>query len=383
MKKKLLFVLPSFGIGGTTVSTRNLISLLDVEKYDVSVLSLRGDGNLKEMYDGVPQLKTDFVAHSLALVGWRDHKRSISRLAVMVLRFIANHNEKLESTLIKYSAKRVLKNQKFDTIIACQEGIATKYVSQIKADNKVAWVRCDYQRYMEECGISQDNTYLKYNIIVCVAQKLCDGFKQIYPAIADKVLCINNPQNEKLIIDGAGRNDYDPRFVKDTFTIVSVGRFSPVKRLSLIPGIARQLLDEGMRFKWYIVGDGEPERTALERNIKDLNVSDAVVLLGYKSNPHFYISEADLLVCLSYSEACPRIIDESKILGTPIVSTDFPTIHEFIENGKNGIICPINSVSQAIKLMITDKGVYAKYKKAIYGYTFDNSKLIDKIEAIL
>ena len=43
-----------------------------------------------------------------------------------------------------------------------------------------------------------------------------------------------------------------------------------------------------------------------------------------------------MVVSTSVSEACPNVINEAKILHTPIVATNFGSVYEFIEDGVNG-----------------------------------------------
>lgn len=112
-------------------------------------------------------------------------------------------------------------------------------------------------------------------------------------------------------------------------------------------------------------------------------MEDCVVMLGAKTNPHYYIKHADLLVCLSKSEACPRVVNEAKILGTPTVSTDFPTIYEFIEDGETGIISSLSDLPNAITRIIYDEGLRERIKVNISRFEFDNTELLCKIKKIL
>ena len=50
-----------------------------------------------------------------------------------------------------------------------------------------------------------------------------------------------------------------------------------------------------------------------------------MVFLGQKANPYPYIRHADLLVLASDYEGFGRVIAESLICGTPVVSTDCPS----------------------------------------------------------
>ena len=382
MKKKILFVLPSFGIGGTTVSTRNLIAVLDNQHYEATVWALSDFGILQGMYDGVDKVKTCFAAQAMAMAGWKDESDWIKRLAVAFLRFLRNHSHKAERFLIRHSIKKCIGNRQFDTVVACQEGFTTLFASYIDAPNKLAWVRCDYKEYIKTHHNQKEGFYSKFNNIVCVAEQTTRNFKEIYPEFADKTFCIYNPQDSELIRKQALDNDHDPRFVTDKPVVLSVGRLSKVKRFVEIPGIARELMAQGIDFRWFVIGDGE-EKNAIQKAIDDNKVSDTVILLGAKSNPHFYISKAYLYVCLSSTEACPRVINEAKILGTPVVSTDFDTVYEYIESGSNGIISSMENMTIEISRMLTDKQLYGQLKANIERFEFDNLEILKQLESIL
>lgn len=102
-----------------------------------------------------------------------------------------------------------------------------------------------------------------------------------------------------------------------------------------------------------------------------------------KTNPHYYIKNADLLVSLSSSEACPRVINEAKILHIPVVCTDFDTAYEYIDNMVNGIISPLNEIHQSILQMIQDRDLYYKITNNISDFHFDNDEIMKIIYEIL
>lgn len=382
MKKKVLFILPSFDIGGTTASTRNLISVLDKQKYEMMVWALNDFGILRKTYDDITLLKTCFTAQVLALEEWRMEKGFARRIIAALIRFTANHFSRARSLLIQYAINKSIGNQYFDTVVACQEGFTTEFTSHISCNNLVAWVRCDYQRYFKAHKKREDSFYEKFNHIVCVSEQTCIGFIKIYPKLNNRTICIYNPQDSAFILSQADIDDHDIRFKNDRATIVSVGRFSYVKRFVEIPSITRKLLDDGLDFTWYIIGNGEQE-SAITTAIKNQKVGDRVLLLGAKSNPLYYIKRANLYVCLSSSEACPRVINEAKILGTPVISTNFPTVYEYLEDGVNGRIVQLEAMSQAIKELLTDEQQYSNIKREINKFKFDNNALIKQLEIIL
>ncbi|MBO5810591.1 MAG: glycosyltransferase [Bacteroidales bacterium] len=379
--KKILIVIPTFGIGGTVVSTKNLILLLDRKKYDITVLCMTGKGSMINTYNNIKQIPTTRILSSLTIQSWKIGNNIIEKLFNGIVRKISK-NKKIREIIFKIHAKKIdIKN--FDTVIACQEGICTEFISYVKCQNKIAWVRCDYSKSVFNKSVDEI-VYSNYNKIVCVSDLTSERFKEIYPQYAKKTIAINNPQSEDYIMEQSLNNDNEPLFTRKGVTIVSIGRIDPIKRFSQIPSIASFLLSNSIEFKWFIIGDGsEKEKEQIRQNIIKENVEEHVVCLGLKTNPHYYIRNADLLVSLSVSEACPRVINEAKILHVPVVCTNFDTAKEYIDNMENGIISPIDEIKYSILDILQNGELNNKIKDNISNFHFDNANIIEKIENIL
>lgn len=382
MRKRILFVFPSYSIGGTTVSTRNLISLLAKEGYDCFAMPLYERGPLFQLYEDVKRIDTPFAIRVLGKGAWHNEKSFISIIPAFLYRIISNNFTWLKHVMVNSAFDKVVKKFDFDTIVACQEGIATEIVSYSHFGSKIAWVRCDYKRWLDDTHKHREDYYTSFKSIVCVAEQACANFKVIYPEFISKTYCIPNPQDGELIINLSKVVEDDNRFYKDGNTLVSIGRLDAVKRFDQIAPIARKLKDRGIRFRWYLIGDGD-ERQRISDSIFENGVSDCVVMLGNKSNPYFYLSQADVLVCLSRSEACPRVVNEAKILHVPTVSSDFPTIYEFIQNEETGLIARLEDLPSAICRLFIDKGLYNRIQNNINVFTFDNKPLISQIKVLL
>ena len=383
MKKKILLVLPTFEIGGTVVSTKNLILLLDKTKYDISVLCMTGTGSMSRMYDDIKLIQTNATLSSLAFSSWKDEKNIIKKIYCGFIRKIFK-NEKIRDKILINQAKAITALN-YDTIIACEEGICTEFASHIKCNNKIAWVRCDYSRYIKNKNKSiEENIYSRYNKIVCVSDLTSERFKEIYTHYAEKTIAINNPQSEEYIIEQSYNNDNDTSFIKNGYTIVSIGRIDQIKRFTQIPSIASFLISRNIEFKWYIIGDGdEEEKRQIKQNILKEDVEKYVVCLGLKTNPHYYIKNSDLLVSLSISEACPRVINEAKILHVPVVCTNFDTAKEYIDNMKNGIISPIDEIKYSILEILQNDELKNNIKANISKFHFDNNDIMNRINEML
>jgi glycosyltransferase involved in cell wall biosynthesis len=110
--------------------------------------------------------------------------------------------------------------------------------------------------------------------------------------------------------------------------------------------------------------------------IKDRQLEDRVINLGFKQNPYKYIKNASLLVLSSDREGLPTIVIESLILGTPVVSTDCPTGPSEILTGDLAYwLVPVQNPSVLaakidkaldMKINIQDKNIYKFDKEYIY-----------------
>ena len=78
--------------------------------------------------------------------------------------------------------------------------------------------------------------------------------------------------------------------------------------------------------KLVIIGKGsERETEGIQSKIKDLNLEERVLLLGFRSNPYPYLAKAKLLVLSSDYEGLPTVLIESLICGSLPVSTNCPS----------------------------------------------------------
>jgi glycosyltransferase involved in cell wall biosynthesis len=121
--------------------------------------------------------------------------------------------------------------------------------------------------------------------------------------------------------------------------IVAVGRLVKLKGFDLLlRAFARLRRQAGTRLM--ILGEG-PERRALERLIRELDLGERVSLVGRQENPWKYMARADVFVLSSLTEAFPNVIGEALALGRPVLATDCsPGIREFLADGECGLLAP-------------------------------------------
>lgn len=362
-KKKLLFIIPHFETGGTNSALLAMLHTLE-KTFDCHIFSMCKDGEMKEVF----KKHKIFTHWFLNLFQCDFSKCSLPQKAIVLLikcikRLMLAVNIDITGYVFKKVGNKIEKKENFDIVIAYQEGEATAFVSYFKNKDKTAWIHCDYSFYTKA---DESIIYEKFKKIVCVSKYTANVFKGIYPQFAEKTTFFYNLCDYDKIVALSNEAVNDSRFCNNDFTIVSIGRINKIKRFEYIPQIASKLKNEGVFFKWYLIGSGNDTElnNKILKGIESYNVKEEVILLGHKSNVYPFLKNSNILVALSKSEACPMIFIEAKTLNIPIISADFKTAYEFIDNEQNGIITPIESMHEAISRLIKEKDTYQKFKQA-------------------
>lgn len=383
MKKKVLFVIPTIWAGGTNSALGSLYNNIDQSRYEIAVLACDYFGGRKVIYENaliknMPLLAAYYSTGRYSNVAEKLFCYLIKSLKKIIKIFDKNFDQWFNRFIIH----RFEKNNRFDTVVAYNE-VAVPFVSHFRCENKIAWIHCDYSKYILP-DKTEEEFYEKYKTIVTVSEYTTSVFKQFYPCLSDKCKSIYNLLDIARIKECSKQSVDDYRFVTDCFTIVSVGRIVKVKCFREIPKLAKALNQKGCKFRWYIIGPefDQDEARAIQEGIKNMDVADKVFWLGGKTNPYPYFKNADLYVCTSESEACPMVFIESKVLGTPIVTADFPSAKEFIHQGEDGYIVPIENIPETIYDIVSNNKMEI-LNLNVSHFTFSNDQLLEQIYTIL
>lgn len=377
--QKLLFIVPTRSNVGTNSSLSSIFNSLE-DKYDICVLTLNSAG------DGT----YEFLKKTISIPAVSAYYDSFVCLSGKVkvlscfVKFLKHISIWLHSDInIRYLKRKIHRfeaSNNFDIVVGFQEGQASEVASFFSNPNRIAWVHCDIERTWMPSRKEFD-MYSCFRNIVCVSKFTKDKFTSRYPQLEDKTIAIYNLVDSKRIIDYSMSPIDDERFANDDFAILSAGRMDTVKRFTMIPVIAKELKKQNCRFKWYVLGGPENEEFQKIKNlIIENGVESEVLLLGNKSNPYPYFRNSNLYVSTSSSEACPMVFIEAQLCGIPIVTTNFGSSFEFIQNGVNGYIETIDNLWQPICELINNKQSYQKVKSVCENYSIDNSNTLEQLQ---
>lgn len=356
-KKKILFIIDSLTCGGAEKSLVSLLPLLNTDKYELYIWMRQQGGAFAPLlpnnvnvvsepkYNAFESLKLQLgkVVFSLRL-RWNRliHKR-----------------EHLAETLWKSQgwAMKVPEGN-WDVAIAYQQGVPTFLVAEkFHGCKKMAWVNVDV--FKAGYNIAYNSKFYRKMDYICPVSDQLHGMMDARMAeFSDKYNTIWDVINPDVTRKLANETVQRLKGKDDEYVFVTTGRLVPQKGHDIAVEAAAELKRKGVKFKWYFIGEGS-ERPNIEKLIRQNNVQDVVFLLGMHTNPYAFMQQADVYVQTSKFEGFGMTIAEAKILGKPIVSTNFEVICNQITHEKNGLIAEMNgkSVADNIYRIITNSNL--------------------------
>jgi glycosyltransferase involved in cell wall biosynthesis len=128
-----------------------------------------------------------------------------------------------------------------------------------------------------------------------------------------------------------------------SFTIVSNRNLLPIYNVSLLVRSIPIVLREEPNVRFLIAGDGA-ERERLEKEVENLKVKKFVQFLGriaHEKMPDL-LSEVDIYVSTSLYDGTSVSLLEALASGTFPIVTNIPSNREWISDGENGFLVPID-----------------------------------------
>ena len=402
MKKKILFAIHKLGAGGAEKSLTTLLQCLSLDDYDVTLLAFDASGIfLSQIPHNIKVVggANDVVCEDAKILSVRFWNHCNPRLIYIKIRCILGN--KLRS---KESWKRMCHSQyyndvwkhqlkdfegEFDIAVSYMDGVNYYVIDHVHAKRKILWCHNDYNKL--DFVPSYDLPYYeKAEKVFTISEVCCQSLRENFPSIQDKFDVIENISSARMInaqaCDVSEMESCDDGFDYDKrFKIVSIGRLAEQKGFDIAVDAAKILHDKGIDFCWYVLGEGE-SRGELEQKVADNGVSDCLKFIGIRSNPYPYMKRADVFAMSSRYEGKSIALDEAKILGKPIVVTNYPSVKDAIEDGVTGLIVDINaeSIAEGIEKMYRDEDIRNKLTENLSTKDWSNEKpVVEKFMKVL
>ncbi len=382
--KKVLFVLPSVGLGGTATSLLNLLSLWDSDEYEADLFLMHHSGPFLQRAKTLRLLPEERIISSVLCNKSELKKKGFSAFLIRIAFSVAHRIYGARKTTHWFYRKSAQKlSKKYDVVVAYQESQATEYAQYIEAPSRVAWCHMDYNAFSRGRSVlGQKRLYEQYGAVACVSeivkQSMIDNLHM--PAAKLQVVYNTIPP---LYIRQTAEEEGDP-IPTSKFTFVSCGRFVRRKRFDRIIKAASVLRDKSIDFRWYLLGDGE-EYAAIEQAVLQYGLKDNVVLTGAKSNPFRYIAKANCFVMTSESEGQPMVLNEAMTLGIPVITTEFPSAKEVVTHGVNALIAPNtdDGLVQTVLEFVKNDDLRDTITQGAVAFRYDNNTILRQIESLL
>ena len=380
MKKRIMFMVNSLYGGGAEKVLQTLLRHLDLTRYDITLYSMHRE-TLDPAY-----YPTDI--HYRAVF---DEVSCRNRCLQGILTLFYKIRGKLFSYCSPSLFYRLFIRGTYDVEIAFIEGESSKIISGStnRASKKYAWLHIDLEQnpwtaFLYHSVSEETHCYQKFDKIFCVSNGVRDSFLRRYQVGPTKAETLYNPIDRDEILQKSTEPASLP--MKDTLKLVTVGRLVHQKGYDRLVRVADRLVQEGFDFVLYIIGEGE-ERASLEQYIREHNLQDNVILLGYQANPYKFMRLCDLFVCSSRAEGFSMVISEAIILGLPVISTDCAGIRENLGEELCGIIVPNSedALLEGLRNIIVSKDEFELYRQGTRhrGTVFDIHERIRKFEMLL
>lgn len=391
MKKSILFVINSMGCGGAEKSLLSLLTLLDFEKYDVTLQMLRRGGMFEQLLPPEVHIRkeldyTSFCSQSMEkqMLSF-DFRRIAARVRTsLFLRKNTRMRHPLHDAQAYWKYSRAAFDplpELYDVAVAWGQGTPTHFVAEkVKAKKKFAWVNVNYEAAGHQATFDEPY-YKEYDGIVCVSEELRSIFTGVFPQYSKKTVTILDINNPKTITSMAQQPISLPS--EDGLTLVTVGRLVPQKGYDIAAKAAWLLKNQGIEFHWYIVGDGD--RSAIEKDIARYEIGNCFTLLGAKANPYPYMKAADIYVQTSKFEGYCLTLAEARMLNVPCVTTNFDVVYAQMINGENGLVVEMNAeaVADGIIRLAMDSELYQHIKRFQEREKKGNVEEIEKFYALV
>ena len=247
-----------------------------------------------------------------------------------------------------------------DTLVYCSLWVEKEdRMSFVKAKQKVLWSHA----MIPSGGTKFQNLPFmrKMDRVVCVSEAANKTVPRFYyqKRLLDNLFVINNIVNQNEIKEKAELDTPKLNLARD-LNICTVARLSHEKGWHRVKLMCDQFEQMGIDFKWFIIGEGyfEDETNKIHAL---LDKYPQIEFLGRQLNPFQYVKQMDYIALLSDFESWGLAITEGKILGKPVICTDFPAAHEQVKDKWNGVIIPMDNYR---KYRLCARDIY--YNKDLY-----------------
>jgi glycosyltransferase involved in cell wall biosynthesis len=336
---RVAFAVDTFRTGGTELNAARTAVRLDPERFELMVLCLREEGELRERYAqaGIPVY--EFPIRSLVSARTaRQGLRLMKFLRHNRIQILHAHDIYTNCFAVPYARLAAVPG-----VIASRRWwhsvprpayrfanrMAYRFAHRVLANSDAV-----ARLVTTEEGVSSSRVLTVPNFLET------DAFAQPSP---EEVALLRS----RLGLEG---HEHIP-------VIGIVARLDRLKDHATLLRAAKLLLDRSRVFRLVIVGDGDLRRP-LESLANELGIADLVHFAGHqphRPNPHTVF---DVSVLCSTAEGFPNSVLEAMAAGRPVVATNVGGVPDAVEHERTGLLVPPSDagvLADALESLLTDE----------------------------
>lgn len=376
MKKKVLFVCYGLGIGGIEKCLVNLINILSEDKYEVDILLMNPEYELKNQI----RRKVEYIKSFQYVLNTTDAGSYVKKNLKRVLPYIFFRM----SVKIKRTPWKTFKplEKTYDVAIAYSQNDYSPYyvTDKVKAKRKVMWYHNGVYEKSKKQYETDKKYYHKFDYVVAVSSDCRKVLSDKFSFEDDKLIVLKNIYDIENILESSKK--FKPAsYASNKVNIATVARLTEEKGIDIAIKACKKLIEKGYDVIWHWIGDGNQHQNA-EELILSYGLGDNFILEKNQLNPYPFIQYCDIYVQPSYYEAYSTTITEARILKKPIVTTDVGGMRDQIIDNCNGIITDVNdiAITEAIMKLIDDDNFRGRIVSNIYKSDISNEDELKQYE---
>lgn len=397
MKKRIFIAIHYLEIGGAEISLIGLLNAIDYSRYEVDLFVYSHQGELMKLIPKEVNLLPEIskyaqIEQPMASVlkrGYVDVVLARLWAKVRFASYVWRVKPKDGSAVFQYVANAVTPCLpslyhlgKYDLAIS----FLTPHnivLEKVQARKKIAWIHTDYSRIDVNTSLELP-VWNGYDYIASISPDVSRTFLSVFPSLQGKLVEIANILSPAFVRSRAEEKADLSVFGDKAVKLLSIGRFTYPKNFDNVPDILRRIREQGIDARWYLIGYGG-EEPLIRQRIREAGMENYMVIVGKKANPYPYIQACDLYVQPSRYEGNSVTVREAQMLCKPVVVADYPTAASQIQNGKDGIIVPLENAAcaEGIVRVIRDAELQSRLIQFLNAHDYGNENEVEKIYKLI
>ena len=412
MKPRIFIAIHYMHLGGRRIIKKKMLQALDPKKVDVDLFVYSHEGELMKQIPEYVNVLSEISAYKMFERPMKEVLRKgylsvfLARLkAKMRMRSYLRKKQTIDGSAIMGFLGEEMSKVVPDINPSVEYDLAISFLTphnfvrdHVRAKKKICWIHTDYTRIDVNAELELP-IWDSFDYVTSISPDVTKTFLQVFPSLAPKIIEIENILSSTFVRYRADEIESTDNRQQTTdlnqqlsaishqpsaINLLSIGRFTNQKNFDNLPDICKKTLEllkeKNIDVRWYIIGFGADENL-IRQKIVETGMQEHVIILGKKENPYPYIKACDIYVQPSRYEGKSVTVREAQMLYKPVVVTNYPTASSQIQDGKDGIIVPLNNEGCAKGLVefILDKQKQEHIIEYLKAHDYGNVGEVEKI----